>query len=270
MSDSSEGDRSSGGPLPATAAPQVNPTEPLPTPEGSTAVIGGYLDGLLPAAGGRVDRVSQRVQDIVRWVGDTSPGRLIMPLLRGNTWLGHPVHPVVVTVPIGAWVVSSWYDLRSIRTGRKRDEYAADGSLRIGIASAVPAAVTGIAQFLDTRDHTRRETAVHAGPEQSRADAVPAVAGAASHGPPQPGPRGVGHGACGRRCERLPRRRPGLPARYWRQPYLTLIHRSRQGQVLHIMSDPCGEVGSAGFGATEVGAAGLEPPGIQDQPLAGA
>jgi len=162
MSNSSEGDRSLGGPLPSNAAPQVNPTELLPTPEGSTAVIGGYLDGLLPAAGGRVDRVSQRVQDIVRWVGDTSPGRLIMPLLRGNTWLGHPVHPVVVTVPIGAWVVSSWYDLRSIRTGRKRDEYAADGALRIGIASAVPAAVTGIAQFLDTRDHTRRETAVHA------------------------------------------------------------------------------------------------------------
>ena len=86
-----------------------------------------------------------------------------MPLLRGNTWLGHPLHPVVVTVPIGAWVVSSWYDLRSIRTGRKRDEYAADGALRVGIRSAVPAAVTGIAQFLDTRDHTRRETAVHAG-----------------------------------------------------------------------------------------------------------
>ena len=51
MSDSRAGDRSSGGPLPSTAAPQVSPTEPLPTPEGSTAVIGGYLDGLLPGCG---------------------------------------------------------------------------------------------------------------------------------------------------------------------------------------------------------------------------
>ncbi len=130
--------------------------------QGSAAGVGGYLDRLLPAAGGWVDRVPQRVQDAVGWAGDTPPGRLILPLLRGNTWLGHPAHPVVVTVPIGAWVVSSWDDLRSIRTGRKRDEYAADGALRIGIVSAVPAAVTGIAQFLATGDHPRRETAVHA------------------------------------------------------------------------------------------------------------
>jgi uncharacterized membrane protein len=162
MSDASEGDRSSSGHPPTGATPPTNPTAPLPMLEGPAAGIGGYLDRLLPAAGGRVDRVSQHVHNAVRWAGDTPPGRLIMPLLRGNAWLGHPAHPVVVTVPIGAWVVSSWYDLRSIRTGRKRDEYAADGALRIGIVSAVPAAVTGIAQFLDTRDHTRRETAVHA------------------------------------------------------------------------------------------------------------
>ena len=162
MSKSTEDEHAAGEPLPPTTRP-VNPTLPAPTLQGPAAGIGGYLDRLLPAAGGRVDRASQQVHTVLRWAGGTPAGRLIMPLLRGNTWLGHPLHPVVVTVPIGAWVVSSWYDLRSIRTRRKRDEYTADGALRVGIVSAVPAAVTGIAQFLDTRDHTRRETAVHAG-----------------------------------------------------------------------------------------------------------
>ena len=67
-----------------------------------------------------------------------------------------------MTVPISAWVLSSWYDLKSARTGDPRDPYAADGALRVGIAVAVLAGATGIAQFLYTRDETRRETAVHA------------------------------------------------------------------------------------------------------------
>ena len=67
-----------------------------------------------------------------------------------------------MTVPISAWVLSSWYDLKSARTGDPRDPYAADGALRVGIAGAVLAGATGIAQFLYTRDQTRRETAVHA------------------------------------------------------------------------------------------------------------
>jgi len=128
----------------------------------TSAGLGGYLDRILPGPGGRVDRVSQRLQDTAKAASDTPAGRVITPLLRGDTWLGHPAHPVAVTVPVGAWVLSSWYDLKSTRTGDPRDDYAADGALRVGIAGAVLAGVTGIAQFLNTRDQTRRETAVHA------------------------------------------------------------------------------------------------------------
>ena len=124
--------------------------------------VGGYIDRILPGPGSRVDRVSQRIQDAAKAASDTPAGRVITPLLRGDTWLGHPAHPVVVTVPIGAWVLSSWYDLKSTRTGDPRDEYAADDTLRIGIVGAVLAGATGIAQFLGTHDQTRRETAVHA------------------------------------------------------------------------------------------------------------
>ena len=70
--------------------------------------------------------------------------------------------PWRLPVPVGALVLSSWYDLKGARTGRPQDDYAADGALRVGIAGAVLAGVTGIAQFLSTRDQTRRETGVHA------------------------------------------------------------------------------------------------------------
>ena len=154
MTDPSQGIQSPTGPLSSAGAV---------SPQGSGSDgPGRYLDRVLPGPGSRVDRVSQRLQDALAATGDTFVGRPILHLLRGNTWLGHPAHPVVVTVPVGAWVVSSWYDLKSTRTGRPRDEYAADGALRIGIAGAALAAVTGIAQFVDTRDQARRETAVHA------------------------------------------------------------------------------------------------------------
>jgi uncharacterized membrane protein len=135
----------------------LSPAGPPPS-----AGLSGYVDRILPGPGSRVDRVSQRLQDTAGAASDTPAGRVITPLLRGDTWLGHPAHPVVVTVPIGAWVLSSWYDLKSARTGDPRDEYAADDTLRIGIVGAVLAGATGIAQFLGTHDRTRRETAVHA------------------------------------------------------------------------------------------------------------
>ena len=136
--------------------------EPSPAAPPAAAGLGGYLDRILPGPGGRVDRVSQRLRNAAGAASDTPVGRVITPLLRGDSWLGHPAHPVAVTVPVGAWVLSSWYDLKGARTGRPQDDYAADGALRVGIAGAVLAGVTGIAQFLNTRDQTRRETAVHA------------------------------------------------------------------------------------------------------------
>ena len=137
---------------------EVSARSPGSGPDGP----GQFLDRILPGPGGRVDRISQRLQDAYAAAGDTVIGRPILYLLRGNAWLGHPAHPVLVTVPVGAWVVSSWYDLKSTRTGRSWDEHAADGALWIGLVGAVLAAATGVAQFVDTHDQARRETGVHA------------------------------------------------------------------------------------------------------------
>ena len=124
--------------------------------------IADLVDKSLPGDGTVLDRASAASQAAVVRVAEQPGVRPVVTLLRGNEWLGHPLHPVVVAVPIGAWVVSAWYDLRSATTADARDEYAADGALRLGIAGAVAAAVTGIVQYVDTRGAVRRETAVHA------------------------------------------------------------------------------------------------------------
>jgi len=120
------------------------------------------IDKALPGEGSLLDRVSQKVQATVHSAVQRPPVRPVATALRGDEWLGHPLHPVVVAWPIGAWLTSGWYDSRSVRTNVLRDEQIADAALRVGVVGALPAAITGVVQFIDARGQARRETAVHA------------------------------------------------------------------------------------------------------------
>jgi uncharacterized membrane protein len=122
----------------------------------------GLIDRLLPGPASRLDRLSQTVQGRVQAAVNEGPVAPVATALRGNEWLGHPLHPVVVAWPIGAWVVGAWFDARSTRTSDPRDEHAADGALRIGVVGALAAATTGLVQYVDARGQARRETTVHA------------------------------------------------------------------------------------------------------------
>ncbi|WP_058856025.1 DUF2231 domain-containing protein [Nocardia jinanensis] len=74
--------------------------------------------------------------------------------LRGS-WLGHPVHPLLVTMPIGAW--SSAAVLRL--TGRYD---AAQHLVLIGLAATVPTVVTGLAEVRGLDTPQRRVALIHA------------------------------------------------------------------------------------------------------------
>lgn len=121
------------------------------------------VDRAIPGPDSGLDTASRRLQHEIERIRATEGGGALVRLLRGNDWLGHPAHPIIVTVPIGAWVVGAYFDLRSLFGGRPVDEHAADTSLRLGVLGYAAAVVTGLAQFLDTADGARRQTAVHAG-----------------------------------------------------------------------------------------------------------
>jgi uncharacterized membrane protein len=76
-------------------------------------------------------------------------------LLRG-AWIGHPVHPLLVTVPIGAWVSAVLLDL----TGGQ--ETAARRVVGAGLLSMVPTAVTGWADWSGLDAPRRRVGVLHA------------------------------------------------------------------------------------------------------------
>jgi uncharacterized membrane protein len=77
-------------------------------------------------------------------------------VLRGEP-IGHPLHPALVAVPIGAWLSASALDL----TGG--DAVAARRLVALGCLVALPTAASGAADWLRTTGPERRVGFVHAG-----------------------------------------------------------------------------------------------------------
>jgi nitrite reductase/ring-hydroxylating ferredoxin subunit len=90
-------------------------------------------------------------------VGKAVQPRLVRNLLSG-TYLGHPAHPMLTDVPIGAWSMSALLDL----VGGDKSEQAADLLIGAGILSVIPTAATGLNDWSDTIGGERRIGAVHA------------------------------------------------------------------------------------------------------------
>lgn len=79
--------------------------------------------------------------------------------LLSGSWLGHPVHPMLTDVPIGAWTSSVVLDLVGGRSSRK----AADRLIALGLMASVPTAAAGLSDWSDYLGAERRIGLVHAG-----------------------------------------------------------------------------------------------------------
>ena len=106
-----------------------------------------------------VDDVAKRAQPPVQRFLRSRPG--LHNLLDGK-WLGVPLHPALTDVPVGAWTSAVTLDLVGVLTGSETADKAADGALAVGIAGALPAAVTGTADWRDLIGEERRIATVHA------------------------------------------------------------------------------------------------------------
>ena len=78
-------------------------------------------------------------------------------VLQGH-WLGHALHPVLVIAPLGSWTSVSVLDL----VGGVSARPAARTLTGFGILAAVPAAVTGLAEWQNAGPRDRRTATVHA------------------------------------------------------------------------------------------------------------
>lgn len=98
-------------------------------------------------------KVAKRVRSTI------SPGPLKDTI--SGTWLGHPLHPVLTDVVIGTWTSALLLDLsRDHHVGR-----GADRLIGVGVAAAVPTAMTGTSDWADGEplgDDVRRVGALHA------------------------------------------------------------------------------------------------------------
>src|SRR4051812_42608368 len=73
-----------------------------------------------------------------------------------GSWLGHPLHPVLVQAPVGSWVSAGVLDaIPPLRP-------AATVLIGTGVATAVPAALSGAADWSEQATGVRRLGAVHA------------------------------------------------------------------------------------------------------------
>jgi uncharacterized membrane protein len=77
-------------------------------------------------------------------------------LLRGS-WLGHPVHPLLVTIPIGAWVCSA---VLEVGFGQR---VAAQRLVGVGLLATAPTVIAGVADFAGLDVEQRRVAVLHAG-----------------------------------------------------------------------------------------------------------
>jgi nitrite reductase/ring-hydroxylating ferredoxin subunit/uncharacterized membrane protein len=96
-----------------------------------------------------LDRVVGPVQQVVQKL----PPGPVKDALHG-VWLGHPVHPVLVQVPVGAFMSAGFLDA-----------LGADGAsslIGLGLLASVPAAVAGSADWAEQHEQQLRTGVVHA------------------------------------------------------------------------------------------------------------
>jgi nitrite reductase/ring-hydroxylating ferredoxin subunit len=107
--------------------------------------------------------ILERVSDVSAMDKAIDPARravqalpsAVKDLLHG-TWLGHPLHPVLVQVPVGSWLSAGILDaVPPLRP-------AATVLIGTGVAASVPAALSGAADWSEQDAGVRRLGAIHA------------------------------------------------------------------------------------------------------------
>jgi len=108
--------------------------------------------------GKAADAVQPLILDAFKAGGEA--GQQLKNILHG-TWLGHPLHPVLTDIPVGAWSLAAIFDTLEI-TGSKKYKKAADVAVAVGLVGALGSAVTGLTDWSGTDGKKRKIGLMHA------------------------------------------------------------------------------------------------------------
>jgi nitrite reductase/ring-hydroxylating ferredoxin subunit/uncharacterized membrane protein len=124
-----------------------------------------------------VDGLAKKLAKQIRSLKSPPP---VNEALSG-TWLGHPVHPLLIVLPLGSWTSAVLLDW----LGGEDAETAADLLVGAGIATAIPTVATGYSDWADTEpasDTVRRIGMVHSALNASAAGLFSASLAARARG----------------------------------------------------------------------------------------
>lgn len=124
----------------------TSPSSPATAQRRLGQALGVGIDRLADATPVLDDAATAIKAAIAPVAGDAAPRNVRDALL--GAWLGHPLHPLIVVLPLGAWSLTSLFDLLG-------EERAADLCLRVGVFGAASAALTGLAQWNEVTDRER-------------------------------------------------------------------------------------------------------------------
>ncbi len=120
-----------------------------------------------------VDRLMDRVEFAVRPLAEITqqlgakamasggPTAVQIRDILNGTWLGHPLHPMLTDLPIGAWTAAWLLDLADRGRGEGMGK-GADMLIAVGCAGGLAAALSGGADLLDRQGRERDQGELHA------------------------------------------------------------------------------------------------------------
>ena len=110
-----------------------------------------WLEPILNAQAVWADPLGDLVQRIARTLYGPFPA--LRDFLHG-TWLGHPVHPMLTDVPIGAFIIATVLDIVGQPVG-------ATWAIGVGVVSMIAAALAGYADYIDLEGAGKRIGSLH-------------------------------------------------------------------------------------------------------------
>jgi nitrite reductase/ring-hydroxylating ferredoxin subunit/uncharacterized membrane protein len=109
-----------------------------------------------------LDGIATPLQEAIRKLFESAgpAGSEAKKFLHGSA-LGHPLHPALIELPVGAWTLAAIFDALEL-AGSGKGGRIADKAIGVGLLGAVAAAISGFTDWSETDGRAKRIGLTHA------------------------------------------------------------------------------------------------------------